>query len=151
MTDTSITAADIASYAEIIIFELSDTGGTDAGAREASRRAAGRIASAIVATASPCCPTPCDPDCEQPCHEVHQVSWKRDHDPEVCVGSIVAAAVAAERKHIASKLQAEAESAYGAADASSNGSLRPPRQGLVARAAAYEHAAELARQGATDG
>jgi hypothetical protein len=29
------------------------------------------------------------------------VSWKRDHDPEVYVGSIVAAAVAAERERIA--------------------------------------------------
>jgi hypothetical protein len=32
----------------------------------------------------PTCPTPCDRDCEQLCHEVHEVEWKRDHRPEDC-------------------------------------------------------------------
>lgn len=35
-----------------------------------------------------CCPTRCDPDCELNdeggCHEYHQVSWKRAHDPVEC-------------------------------------------------------------------
>lgn len=30
------------------------------------------------------CPTPCDPDCPEPCHEVHEVKWKRTHDPATC-------------------------------------------------------------------
>jgi hypothetical protein len=25
------------------------------------------------------CPTPCDDDCDAPCHEEHQPSWKRTH------------------------------------------------------------------------
>lgn len=28
------------------------------------------------------CPTPCDPDCDAGCHEEHQPTWKRDHDPD---------------------------------------------------------------------
>lgn len=27
------------------------------------------------------CPTPCDPDCEAKCHEEHEVSYKRWHQP----------------------------------------------------------------------
>jgi hypothetical protein len=40
------------------------------------------------------CPTPCDPDCEQACHEVHDIPSKRDHDPEECRARIIAEAVA---------------------------------------------------------
>lgn len=42
--------------------------------------------------AFPRCPTPCDDDCEQACHEVHEVPSHRDHNPETCVAAIVAAA-----------------------------------------------------------
>jgi len=34
----------------------------------------------------PTCPTLCDEDCEVDCHEGHQVSYKRDHEPEDCPG-----------------------------------------------------------------
>lgn len=47
-----------------------------------------------------CCPTGCDTDCEQVCHEAHQVVFKRDHDPEVCKAAVVGAAVEAERARI---------------------------------------------------
>lgn len=30
------------------------------------------------------CPTPCDTDCEAPCHEVHQVGYKRTHSTAEC-------------------------------------------------------------------
>lgn len=30
------------------------------------------------------CPTPCDDDCTAACHETHQVTRKREHDPETC-------------------------------------------------------------------
>lgn len=30
------------------------------------------------------CPTLCDPDCDEPCHEVHVVRWRRDHEPGEC-------------------------------------------------------------------
>jgi len=32
------------------------------------------------------CPTSCDDDCEQPCHEVHQVRYKWTHNPDHCPG-----------------------------------------------------------------
>ena len=47
------------------------------------------------------CPTGCDPDCEQICHEVHDIPRKRDHDPEQCRARVIAAAVTAERERIA--------------------------------------------------
>jgi hypothetical protein len=34
------------------------------------------------------CPTPCDDDCDAPCHEAHEVKWKRDHEPEECPPAI---------------------------------------------------------------
>jgi hypothetical protein len=67
---------------------------------EGQREAGMRIGEAVAAVALPCCPTPCDADCEQACHEVHDVTYKREHNPETCVGAIVAAAVAAERERI---------------------------------------------------
>lgn len=30
------------------------------------------------------CPTPCDDDCDVLCHEGHEVTWKREHQPEDC-------------------------------------------------------------------
>lgn len=30
------------------------------------------------------CPTPCDDDCEAECHEWHQPSYRRAHQPENC-------------------------------------------------------------------
>lgn len=30
------------------------------------------------------CPTLCDVDCEETCHEVHSVTYKREHDPRDC-------------------------------------------------------------------
>lgn len=68
-------------------------------------RAAGDAAS-VAATPFPRCPTHCDDFCEQPCHEVHDLPPKRDHDPEVCVGSIVAAARADQREQDAALLAA---------------------------------------------
>lgn len=50
--------------------------------------------------AFPGCPTACDSDCEQACHEVHDVPSRREHYPETCVGTIVAAARAQERERI---------------------------------------------------
>lgn len=34
------------------------------------------------------CPTDCDPDCEATCHEYHQVTRRREHDPEKCRGVV---------------------------------------------------------------
>ncbi len=65
------------------------------------QRILGAAAPHIRPAAFPRCPAPCDDDCEQPCHEVHLVPWKRGHNPETCVGTIVAAAVAAEREQLA--------------------------------------------------
>jgi hypothetical protein len=50
--------------------------------------------------ALPRCPTPCDADCEQACHEVHDVPSHREHYPESCVATVIAAAAAAERERI---------------------------------------------------
>jgi len=30
------------------------------------------------------CPTPCDSECDAPCHEVHEVTYKREHNPRDC-------------------------------------------------------------------
>jgi hypothetical protein len=49
---TQITAADITGYADIILFEFSDTGGTDEGARLAALRSAERITGAVLARAA---------------------------------------------------------------------------------------------------
>jgi hypothetical protein len=38
------------------------------------------------------CPTPCDLDCAAICHEVHEVSFKRDHSPEDCRATQIAEA-----------------------------------------------------------
>lgn len=32
------------------------------------------------------CETLCDDDCTEPCHEVHQVTALRTHDPDTCMG-----------------------------------------------------------------
>jgi hypothetical protein len=53
---------------------------------------------------APRCPTPCDGDCEQPCHEVHVPTWKREHNPEACVGTMADAIRAAERARCATVL-----------------------------------------------
>lgn len=37
-----------------------------------------------LAVVVPTCPTPCDADCVAPCHEGHQVVWKREHQPKDC-------------------------------------------------------------------
>lgn len=62
--------------------------------------AAEAAAPALRAQSFPRCPTECDTDCAVPCHEVHQMPWKRDHNPEVCVATIVSAATAAERARV---------------------------------------------------
>lgn len=46
------------------------------------------------------CPTPCDADCEQLCHEVHDIPSHQDHDPEHCRATQLGAARAAERECI---------------------------------------------------
>jgi hypothetical protein len=30
------------------------------------------------------CPVPCEANCDADCHEAHQVSWKRTHQPDDC-------------------------------------------------------------------
>jgi hypothetical protein len=52
---------------------------------------------------------------------------------------------AAERERLACLLDAEADSRYNAASASSGDGLRPPNGGHVAAGGAYEHAAEIVR------
>jgi hypothetical protein len=52
------------------------------------------------------CPTLCDPDCEQLCHEVHDIPRRRDHDPETCRATEIGAAVRAERDRIAAGVTA---------------------------------------------
>lgn len=54
--------------------------------------------------------------------------------------------VAAERERLARVMEREADNAYGAADAQARDGLRAPSPGVVARGAAYEHAAELIRE-----
>jgi len=58
----------------------------------------------LAVAAPPRCPTECDTDCAVPCHEAHQMPWKRDHNPEACVATIVAAAQADERERIAAQV-----------------------------------------------
>lgn len=36
----------------------------------------------------PVCPTVCDNDCEELCHEAHEVDFKKDHRPDLCVKTI---------------------------------------------------------------
>jgi hypothetical protein len=68
-------------------------------------------------TGFPRCPTPCDPDCEQPCHEVHDVASHREHDPTVCVATLLTAAqvegAEAERERIR-QLAIEVDAFYDA-------------------------------------
>ena len=45
----------------------------------------------------PPCPTPCDPDCEAECHEVHNVTYKRGHQPHGCLEVREAIATTVER------------------------------------------------------
>jgi hypothetical protein len=34
------------------------------------------------------CPTGCDDDCDAPCHESHQVTWKRMHPVDLCEANV---------------------------------------------------------------
>jgi hypothetical protein len=68
-------------------------------------------AAAPYMAALPRCPTPCDADCEQACHEVHDVPSHREHNPESCVATVIAAAATAERERIRQGAERAAEDA----------------------------------------
>lgn len=71
----------------------------EAAARDAADAEFNRLAAAAE------CTTPCDDDCElrpDGCHESHQPTWKRVHQPSACasIRAAIGAAAAAERERI---------------------------------------------------